>query len=174
MLWGCYASTGTGKLAPIEGIMNSQLYQEILQNNVSASVKQLKLKHSWVFQQDNDPKHTSASTKACMKKKKYKLFEWPSQSPYLNPIEMLWHDLKQQVHARKPRKIGELKQYCLEEWQQIPIERCQCLVREYKKRLQKEDILSIDYEGVLTFSMVFLHISLHISIMHIALLNYSV
>ncbi len=43
--------------------------------------------------------------------------EWPSQSPDLNLIEMLWHDLKQSIHARKPSNVAELKQFCKEEWE---------------------------------------------------------
>ncbi len=39
----------------------------------------------------------------------------------LNPIEMLWHDLKQSFHARKPSNVAELKQFCKEEWATIPL-----------------------------------------------------
>ncbi len=44
--------------------------------------------------------------------------EWLSQSPDLNPIEMLWHDLKKEVHARKPSNVAELQQFCQDEWGQ--------------------------------------------------------
>ncbi len=43
------------------------------------------------------------------RKTKLRFFEWPSQSLDLNPIEMLWHDLKQSIHARKPSNVAELK-----------------------------------------------------------------
>lgn len=135
-LWGCFAASGTGRLENIDGIMNSQLYQEILGRNVAPSVKQLKLKRSWVFQQDNDPKHTSKSTKSWMEKKKYKLLDWPSQSPDLNPIEMLWGDLKRRVHTRRPKNLDQLRKYCQEEWKKIPVERCKRLVEGYKRRLK--------------------------------------
>ena len=39
MVWGCFAASGTGKLAHITGIMDSQKYQSILQKNVGPSVK---------------------------------------------------------------------------------------------------------------------------------------
>ncbi len=49
-----------------------------------------------------------------------KVLEWPSQSPDLNPIEMLWHDVKQTIHAWKPSNVAELKQFYKEEWAKIP------------------------------------------------------
>uniref|UniRef100_A0A8C5QAL0 Transposase n=1 Tax=Leptobrachium leishanense TaxID=445787 RepID=A0A8C5QAL0_9ANUR len=64
MLWGCFASAGTGKLQRVQGTMNSLQYQEILDDNVIQSVTNLRLGRRWTFQQDNDPKHTSKSTRA--------------------------------------------------------------------------------------------------------------
>ncbi|KAK3537122.1 hypothetical protein QTP70_002140 [Hemibagrus guttatus] len=80
--------SGPGRLAVINGTMNSAVYQNILKENVRPSVCDLRLKRTWVLQQDNDPKHTSKSTSEWLKKNKMKTLEWPSQSPDLNPIEM--------------------------------------------------------------------------------------
>ena len=63
---GCFAASGPGPLALIEGTMNSALYQIILQENVRPSVCELKLKRSWVKQQDNDPKPTCCWVKAVL------------------------------------------------------------------------------------------------------------
>ncbi len=99
------------------------------------AVCDLKLKRTWVMQQDNDLKHTSKSTSEWLKKNKIKVLEWPSQSPDLNLIEMLWHDLKQSIHAQKPSNVAELKQFCKEEWAKIPPQRCERLIVSYHKRL---------------------------------------
>ena len=96
--------------------MDSTKYQEILEANVQRSVQTLKLKRGWVFQQDNDPKHTSKSTMKYLQERRMKVLEWPPQSPDLNIIENLWRDLKHAVHARRPKNISELEVFCQEEW----------------------------------------------------------
>jgi hypothetical protein len=135
MLWGCFSAAGTGNLVRINGIMDSIKYQEILAQNLQVSAQALGLGRKWTFQQDNDPKHTSHSTRSWMQQQHLKVLEWPSQSPDLNPIENLWWDLKRAVRARKPTNLNDLERFCVEEWARIPQERCEKLVSSYKNRL---------------------------------------
>ncbi len=67
-VWGCFEASKPGRLAIIDGTMNSALYQKILKENVQASVCDLKLKRTWVMQRDNDLKHTSKPTSEWLKK----------------------------------------------------------------------------------------------------------
>ncbi|KAF3687845.1 Transposable element Tcb1 transposase Transposable element Barney transposase [Channa argus] len=68
MLWRCFAASGTGCLDCVNDVMKSDDQQRILANLV-ASVRKLRLhQRSWVFQQDNDPKHTSTSPQKWLQK----------------------------------------------------------------------------------------------------------
>ena len=67
MLWGCFSAKGTGRLHRIEGRMNGAMYLEILGDNLLPSVRALKMVCGWVFQHDNDPKHTAKATGVAQK-----------------------------------------------------------------------------------------------------------
>ena len=42
-----------------------------------------------------------------------------SNSPDLNPIENMWHVIKNNVEKRMPKNIEELKKFMVEEWDAI-------------------------------------------------------
>ena len=137
MVLGCLAASGPGCVASIDRTTNSGLCQQILQvqENVRASFCELKRRRKWVMQQDNNPKHTSKSTTESLKQKRFCILEWPSQSPDLNPIEMLRQNLKRGIRGRKPTNISELKQFCEEEWAKFPQSWCAGLIKSYRECL---------------------------------------
>lgn len=135
MFWGCFSAKGTGLLHRITGKMDGAMYRTILKDNLLPSAKKLKIGRGWVFQHDNDPKHTAKATKDWLKKHHIKVMEWPSQSPDLNPIENLWRELKVRVARRQPTNLHDLERICKEEWAKIPPGVCAKLVVNYKKRL---------------------------------------
>ncbi|KAK3559349.1 hypothetical protein QTP86_012806 [Hemibagrus guttatus] len=102
---------------------------------VKHGARALKMGRGWVFQHDNDAKHTAKATKEWAKKKHIKFLECPSQSPDLNPIENLWRELKVRAAKRQPQNLNDLEMICKEEWDKIPPEMCANLVANYKKHL---------------------------------------
>lgn len=134
MFWGCFSSSGVGKLVVINGIMDKFAYLKILKENLLPSVRMLNF-NSFIFQQDNDPKHTSGLIKNYFNVKNINLLDWPSQSPDLNPIEHLWAYVKRLL-GNKSYKKDELIQKVFEIWRNIPVELCRKLVYSMEKRLK--------------------------------------
>jgi hypothetical protein len=59
VLWGCFAGGVTGALHKIDYIIGQENYVDILKQHLKTSVRKLKLGCKWVFQMDNNPKHTT-------------------------------------------------------------------------------------------------------------------
>ena len=71
--------------------------------NISAALK------------DNDPKHTAKTKQEWLQDKSLNVFEWPRQSPDLNPIEHLWRVLRIALPYFSPSNLTVLERICREE-----------------------------------------------------------
>ena len=62
MVWGCFSRDMIGPLIQVNGIMDGVSYVDIVARHMLSHAKP-KIPRSWVFQQDNDPKHRSKFAK---------------------------------------------------------------------------------------------------------------
>lgn len=135
IIWACFSYYGVGPIHLINQIMDQAVYVEIL-DKVMLPYAENEMPLKWVFQQDNDPKHTSRKAKEWFRIKKIELLPWPAQSPDINPIENLWADVKKAVARARPTNNKELWEVTKNAWQNIDIERCQGLVNSMRRRCQ--------------------------------------
>ncbi len=81
----------------------------------------------FILHQDNDPKHPASSVKDFIRTKKWKVFDCPSQSSDLNPIELEFHQLKRRVKAETPG--------CIKGWKSVSKDETKSLVMSMGHRL---------------------------------------
>ena len=100
------------------------------------SAKDLFGSDDFIFQQDNDPKHTAKMVKGYLNRQNFKVLDWASQSPDIAPIENLWAYLDLSVADRKPQNESELFNILNDAWHSIPIKYLQNLVKSMPARCQ--------------------------------------
>ncbi len=140
MIWGCMLSRGVGNVTHIEGRMNAEMYCHILDEHLIGTIKKYRLRRSGViFQQDNDPKHTSKKAREWLEDSGISVMTWPPQSPDLNPIEHLWDLLKRRlnVYPNFPSGTFELSDRIKREWSKISAEECAKLVGSMPNRVRE-------------------------------------
>ncbi len=127
MVWGCMSAAG------IQGNMNANMYCDMLKQSMIPSLRRLGRRAA--FQHYYDPKHTSKTTTALLKKLRVKVMDWPSMSPDLTPLEHLWGILKQKME----NKVSNIHQLCdviMEEWKRTQVATCEALVNSMPKRVK--------------------------------------
>ena len=100
--------------------MNSKDYCQILGKFFLPFVQKLYPEGNVYLVQDNAPTHTSRETKQFFAEAGIKTMRWPAESPDINPIEKLWHQLKEHLRSYvKPANKSELISGIQQFWGQV-------------------------------------------------------
>ena len=74
LVWACMSSSGVGNIEFIDGIMDNNVYLDILKRNVKESARKLGIRKHFLFQQD--PRHTSNVCYDYLQKEGIRRLEW--------------------------------------------------------------------------------------------------
>ena len=136
MVWAAFCVKGKSELAFINGRLNSEGYQQVLENFL------LPLMDRWpdeefIFQQDNAAIHVSNSTRQWFVDSQIDTIAWPARSPDLNPIENLWSILVRDVYAdcRQYNNVKELKIAIRAAWGRITQQTLSKLIGSMQNRM---------------------------------------
>uniref|UniRef100_A0A8R1DUH2 DDE_3 domain-containing protein n=2 Tax=Caenorhabditis japonica TaxID=281687 RepID=A0A8R1DUH2_CAEJA len=135
MVWGCFSDTSMGPLNRIVGTMDRYVYEDILENTMRPWGR-ANLGRSWVFRQDNDPKHTSGHVANWFRRRRVDLLEWPSQSPDLNPNEHMWENLERRLKGVRASNANQKFAQLEAAWKSIPMTVVQTLLDSMPRRCQ--------------------------------------
>ena len=141
MVWGGISKRGATGIVIFDGIMKSDFYQESILRDTLIPFINANYQDSHRFMQDNDPKHTSRSTKEFMTTNNINWWPTSPESPDLNPIEKLWNELKN--YAGEAKTKDQLLARITTFWATVTPEKC----TRYINHIQKVIPVVIEKQG---------------------------
>lgn len=147
-VWAGISKRGATKVCIFEGRMDADFYLRILSSFLLPFIVS-KFPSTHRFMQDNDPKHTSLTRKSREFFEHYNVHWWrtPPESPDLNPIENVWHEMKEYLRREvKPSTKSELIEGIKLFWSTVDTEKCVRYIQHLDKVIPK----AIDCSGSAT------------------------
>lgn len=122
-LWGAISRKGASPLQIFDGSLTTAMYLEILLENVVPFIAE-NFPNSHRFHQDNNPKHSAKLSQEFLESTGINWVKSPPRSHDLNPIELVWTDLIQNVSKRLPKTLGQVVIAVKDYWKTLTPEKC--------------------------------------------------
>lgn len=123
-VWAGISMRGPTKICIFDGTMDAELYVHILQTTLLPFIAE-KYPEGHRFMQDNDPKHTSWLATEFFASHGVNWWKTVPESPDLNPVENMWHQLKEHIRREvKPKTKEELVQGIQAFWKTVDTALC--------------------------------------------------
>lgn len=136
-VWAGISKKGPTQICIFDGIMKAPLYVNILERTLLPFIARV-MPTSHRFMADNDPKHTSRLAQNFLQEKKINWWRTPAESPDLNPIENLWHELKEYMRREvKPKTKQELIDGIHMFWNTVTVAKCRKYIGHLRKVIPK-------------------------------------
>ena len=133
MLWPAISSRCVRPLHKIDGNMDKFQYVRNLNVKMIPYCVQ-NMPVTWIFQQNNELKHTTQHVKQWFLNISVTVLNWPSCKPDLNPIEKLWQFIKTKVGSVKISNFDDLLTETKKAQKVIPTSVCENLATWMPRR----------------------------------------
>ena len=132
-IWGCFFKDKLGDIHIFNENMDANKYIQILKDYLIPIIDNYD--KELIFQHDNDPKHKANKTKDFLSDNNIIVFNWPSCSPDISPIENVWGILKDRVIRCKSKTAEEFVKNIIYEWNNFDITILKSLINSMPYRI---------------------------------------
>ena len=138
MVWAAISYQGKTSLKIVSDTLKTDGYLKILKEKRNEMRNLFRRKKIWYFQQDGAPSHRPKRIKQYIRRWITKrILPHPAQSPDLNPIELIWAQMKRRVEEKRPQSKGDLLRAILNSWESISVQDIRKCIDNLPKKIEK-------------------------------------